>query len=118
VRAARQGSFAHLIYNPHGPGHRVLTACAACHAASADPYHFLIECTEPRCLAARDKNFALTRSIVLAVARHAGNIATRVEGGLAANLRPLAAVVSAAAPATGDVTLWQTDTGKIKLTFN
>ena len=112
VRAARQGSFAHLIYNPHGPGHRVLTACAACHAASADPYHFLIECTEPRCLAARDKNFALTRSIVLAVARHAGNIATRVEGGLAANLRPLAAVVSAAAPATGDVTLWQTDTGK------
>ena len=116
VRAARQGSFAHLCARTNGPGFRVLKTCEACHAASADPYHFLIECTEARCVAARAKNFALARGIVLSVDHHAREIATRVAGCLAANLVPLADAVTAAAPADGDATLWLTETGKAMMT--
>ena len=81
VRAARPGSFSHLIEKPRANGgnataeYKVLKKCEACQADLADPYHFLIECTEARCLAARVTNYALTRGIAEAVARHAVGIA-------------------------------------------
>ena len=70
-----------LIAKPRANGgnataeYKVLKKCEACQADLADPYHFLIECTEARCLAARVTNYALTRGIAEAVARHAVGIA-------------------------------------------
>ena len=119
VRAARQGSFSHLIAKPRAKGGnataecKVLKKCEACQADFADPYHFLIECTEARCLAARVTNYALTRGIAEAVARHAVGIADRLaESGIADFLRPHADAVDLALPEAGDNSLWMSATGK------